>query len=868
MFIFQNNKKKGITLQLLLYILAFSTFITLITTAVNLYVDYSIDIKQIQKRIQNIQKSNLASLSQSLWYMDAKYAETQLNGILQLPDIQYLKITSKIQQNNLSTGILQTQNILSYEFPLVHKANEQEYDVGIIRIVVTLNNVYQRLFNKILVILGTQAFKTFLVSGFIFIIVQWLITRHLVKISNYIQKLKINNLDQLLQLPQSVNKENELSQVVMAINSMKSDLHKKIDALRKSEARYIDLYDNAPDMFVSVNAKSADIINCNQTLCNMTGYTKEEIVGHPIFFMYHPDCMNDVKKIFQTFVETGEVNNKELKLKRKDGSKIDVMLNVSAVRDKQGQILYSRSNWRDITKLKKAEKMSKTSDEQYRAVVDNIGDYIMRYDRECRHIYANKNAIEITGLIKEQYIGKTHREMGFPEPMCELWEKNIQHVFETGKQLKIEFDVEMPEGLMTFDLQLNPEITKKGSVETVIGISRDVTERKIAEKDNQQLQKKLHQAQKMESIGTLTGGIAHDFNNILGIIVGNTELALDDVPKWNSAHSNIEEIKTASLRAKNIVKQLLSFSRKTDQKLQPIQIASVIKEALKFLRSTIPTTINIHRDIQTTDETILADPTQINQILMNLCINASHAMEQTGGDLNVTVAKVVLDDNSAKVYPDLKSGDHVKIIVSDTGPGIDSEIIDQIFDPYFTTKEVGKGSGMGLAVVHGIVKNHKGAINVDSSLGKGTKFSILFPLTTEEQVVEAQTTKDIPGGNETILFVDDEISIIKMVQRMFERLGYKVETATTPQEALDRFSLNPDHFDLVITDMTMPQMTGVKLSEKLMDIREDIPIIICTGHSTLVDEEKAKSLGLAAYVMKPIDMQETAQTIRKVLDKK
>ena len=252
---------------------------------------------------------------------------------------------------------------------------------------------------------------------------------------------------------------------------------------------------------------------------------------------------------------------------------------------------------------------------------------------------------------------------------------------------------------------------------------------------------------------------------------------------------------------------------------------------------------------------------------MNLCINASHAMEQTGGDLTVTVKKVFLGHQLFKDYPDLKSGDHVKIMVSDTGPGIGPEIIDQIFDPYFTTKEVGKGSGMGLAVVHGIVKNSGGAITVDSSLGKGTKFSILFPLAIEKPVVKTKTLQDIPRGSETILFVDDEISIAKMAQRMFERLGYKVETATTPQDALERFSLNPDHFDLIITDMTMPQMTGVTLSEKLMEIRPDIPIIICTGHSALVDEEKAKKLGLAAYVMKPINILETAQIIRKVLDK-
>ncbi len=411
-----------------------------------------------------------------------------------------------------------------------------------------------------------------------------------------------------------------------------------------------------------------------------------------------------------------------------------------------------------------------------------------------------------------------------------------------------------------WDVIITPILGSNGEVAQLLAVSRDITEQK-------QMEENLRQLQKMESISTLTGGIAHDFNNIMGIILGNAELALDDVPEWNPAHSNLEEIKKASLRAANIVRQLLSFTRITDQKLQPMEIALVIKDALKFLRSTIPTTIDIEQDIFVTDETILADPTQINQIMMNLCINASHAMESTGGKLTIIVEKVVLDDNSAKDYPDLKIGKYVKLMVSDTGPGIDPKIIDRIFDPYFTTKGIGKGSGMGLAVVHGIVKSHRGTIAVDSTLGKGTKFSILFPLSQGKAAVEAKTIQEIPRGNETILFVDDEISIANMVQRMFERLGYKVQTATTPQDALDRFALNPDHFDLVITDMTMPQMTGVKLSEKLMDIRPDIPIIICTGYSALVDEEKAKELGLAAYVMKPINLSEIAQTIRKVLEK-
>jgi len=511
----------------------------------------------------------------------------------------------------------------------------------------------------------------------------------------------------------------------------------------------------------------------------------------------------------------------------------------------------------DITERKKIQEDLK----RQALAMDNSSDTIVITDTSGIIHYVNPAFKKITGYDNKEVLGKDLSILKSGVHDAQFYEE-LWDTISGGEIWSGQFTNKKKDGSEYIEeATISPVFSKEGEIINYVAVKRDIT-------DRLELEIKLRQSQKMESIGTLAGGIAHDFNNIMAIIVGNTELALDDVPKWNSAHSSLEEIKKASLRAKDIVKQLLSFSRKTDQKLQPIQIASVIKEALQFLRSTIPTTINIHRDIQTTEEMILADPTQINQIIMNLCINASHAMEQTGGDLTVTVEKVFLDNQLFKDYPDLKSGDHVKIIVSDTGPGIDLEIIDQIFDPYFTTKEVGKGSGMGLAVVHGIVKSHGGAIAVDSSLGKGTKFTMFFPLATEKPMVDTKTIQEIPRGNETILFVDDEISIVKMVQRMFERLGYKVETATTPQDALEQFSSNPAHFDLVITDMTMPQMTGVKLSEKLMDIRKDIPIIICTGHSTLVDEEKAKELGLAAYVMKPINMLETAQTIRKVLDRK
>jgi len=370
----------------------------------------------------------------------------------------------------------------------------------------------------------------------------------------------------------------------------------------------------------------------------------------------------------------------------------------------------------------------------------------------------------------------------------------------------------------------------------------------------------------MESIGTLAGGIAHDFNNILGIILGNTELAIDVVPEWNPARVNLDEIRIASLRARDVVRQLLSFARKTEVKKKPTNIAVIIKEALKLMRSSIPTSIEVRQNIVKEVDTILADSTQINQVLINLCINAAHAMIENDGILEVNLKNVELFENTASRYPGLKPGRYVNLIVSDTGHGISHEEIDRIFDPYFTTKEVGKGSGMGLAVVHGIVSGHGGTILVESEQSKGTTFSIFFPVIKAQAITESATFEELPSGHETILFVDDEESLVRMGRRILERLGYKVETRTSPIEALELFTSKPDEFDLIITDMAMPKMTGDKLANQVLKERPDMPIILCTGFSENIDGKTARGIGVAEYIEKPIELIDFAFKIRKVLD--
>ena len=442
----------------------------------------------------------------------------------------------------------------------------------------------------------------------------------------------------------------------------------------------------------------------------------------------------------------------------------------------------------------------------------------------------------------------------------DIYYRHRKQLFETGEPQTCELRMVRPEEPPFWArLDATAAQDKDGSL-TCRAVIVDITENKM-------IAAQLHQARKMESIGTIAGGVAHDFNNLLYTIVGNTELALEDTPKWNPVHESLEEIKFASLKAAGIVKQLLNFSRKTDQTLKPIGVVTVIKDALKFLRSTIPSNITIKKQLPEKDVPILGDPIQITQVLMNICTNASQEMVETGGTLEINVENVILNEKAANGYSGFKEGNYIKITISDTGPGIAAKNINQIFDSYFTTKEVGKGSGMGLSIVHGIVKNHNGAVSVDSKPGKGTTFSILFPLTLEKPEMEKGSSKKLLQGSETIIFIDDDASIVKMGKSMLERLGYTVEIKMNPVEALELFKSKPDQFDLVITDMTMPQMTGVTLYEKLMEIRPDIPVILCTGHSSLIDEEKAKRLGVAGYVMKPASMSTIAKAIRKVLDK-
>jgi PAS domain S-box-containing protein len=409
-------------------------------------------------------------------------------------------------------------------------------------------------------------------------------------------------------------------------------------------------------------------------------------------------------------------------------------------------------------------------------------------------------------------------------------------------------------------------VKEAGKAVRLVGFLHDITDEKLLSLEKVDLERRLQQAQKMEAIGTLAGGIAHDFNNILGAVLGYTELAQDAVEKGSVVAADLDKVIESGNRAKDLVKQILAFSRQGDVERVALQPVLVVKEVLKMLRPSLPSTIEIRQNMSSDTGLIYADPTQIHQIVMNLCTNAFQAMEVLGGKLEVSVGEVMLGSADLVHEPDVVPGEFVQISVADSGPGIDVLLQEKIFDPYFTTKETGKGTGMGLSIVHGIVKSYGGVITLESGQGEGTVFHVYFPVVEQDELPVKIEENGASAGSERILFVDDEPLLAEMGRDMLERLGYHVTMHTSSLDALETFQNQPNEFDLVITDQTMPGMTGVDLARRLMQIRLDIPVILCTGYSAIITEKQAKSMGIAEFAFKPVSQKALVSLIRKVLD--
>ncbi|MDH3599845.1 MAG: ATP-binding protein [Candidatus Tectomicrobia bacterium] len=493
-----------------------------------------------------------------------------------------------------------------------------------------------------------------------------------------------------------------------------------------------------------------------------------------------------------------------------------------------------------------------------RLVIDNVPIIIAYGDRRQRYQFANRTFEQWYGLPTTEVPKRRIRDI-VGAAAYSLIRPYIEQVL-AGQEAAFEMRMPFQSGQERFVRGTYvPHLNAEGSVVGYIALMEDISNRKRLEED-------LKQFQNMQSIGTLASGIAHEFNNILAAMLGYTELTQDDLPRQSSAWHNLQAVRTAGMRAKEMVRQILAFSRQQPMERQPVLYAPLVKEVLSLLRVSLPKTIDIHQHIDCDVGYVIADRTQMHQIIMNLCSNAEHAMRQTGGVLDIRVDTAELDQMFAARHSPLQPGPHLRLSIRDSGHGIPAEALEQIFDPFFTTKEVGQGTGMGLAIVHGIISGHGGAITVESTGGVGTTFTIYLPCISAPAELKAHDAEaPIPHGKARILLVDDEAMLTRVAESMLTRLGYEVEPVLSPSEAIIAFQAAPDCFDLIITDQTMPQMTGVQLTAVLRQLRPDIPVILCTGFSQTMDAEQAHALGINAFLMKPLGLRELGSATHDVL---
>jgi PAS domain S-box-containing protein len=520
----------------------------------------------------------------------------------------------------------------------------------------------------------------------------------------------------------------------------------------------------------------------------------------------------------------------------------------------------------EVDERLRVEASLRASEEKYRNILETMEEGYFEVDLEGNVTFFNDATSTMSGYGPDELIGMSYRQL-LSESDADMMSRRFDQAYSSGEPTDlIHFEVQTKAGGVRYVETSMSQVIGPEGVSGFRGIIRDITDRIHTEKERSRLERQFQQAQKMEAIGTLAGGIAHDFNNILSAVIGYTELVLHEETIGLPQKSNLRKVLKAGHRAKGLVNQILTFSRQSDLEKEPLLVKLIIKEALKLLRATLPANIEIRSEIKS-EALVVADPTQIHQVIMNLCANAGHAMLEAGGTLYVGLEEKRLDNQFVAKHTDVTAGNFLRLRVSDNGPGIPEDIQDRIFDPFFTTKKKGEGTGMGLSVVHGIVKSHAGFIKVSSEFTKGTTFDIFLPITQDKAMAIGEKETPLATGTERILFVDDEEFQADIGKQMLGRLGYHVVTQTNSTEALLLFRQDPAAFDMVISDMTMPVMTGDILAREMFKVRPDIPIIICTGYSERMSEDEARDMGIMGYAMKPIVMKELAEMIRSVLDK-
>ena len=643
-----------------------------------------------------------------------------------------------------------------------------------------------------------------------------------------------------------------------------TDRKKAEQALKESEERLQLVMEGSQLGYWDWNIETGEVRR-NKQWAEMLGYTLQEVEHNVKQWtdLHHPDDQAAAWKSIQDHLEGKTPAHRiEYRMLAKDGQYRWILDQARVVkRNEQGRPTRMSGTHTDVTERKNSEVQLIHKDALLKAMLRNLPFDFWARDLDQRIIMQSDESIRCWGDL----YGTIPSATPLANEIINHWESINSEVL-AGSVVSEDFNYISANGERRDFHGIVAPIREGETILGILGINIDITERKLAEKENITLQAQLTQSQKMEAIGTLAGGIAHDFNNILGAILGYAEMAKDACRVDSDIARDLDKVLASGERAADLVKQILAFSRQSKADRMPLEPVHLVKETVKLLRPALPATIEIRQHLNATNYNIHADPTQIHQVVMNLCTNAFHAMESAGGILEIALNDCVLTPQDLQHYPDVHPGKFVQFSIGDTGPGMSKEIQDRIFEPYFTTKGVGKGTGLGLSIVHGIVASLGGFVTCESELGKGTVFHVFIPAIKAE-VISSKKPNDLKlSGKERILLVDDEELLVEMGKTMLERLGYQVSTRSSSLDALATFQNQPQEFDAVVTDQTMPGMTGIDLARRMLQIRPDIPIILCTGYSSIVNEEQAYRNGIKGFVMKPLSRRDLASALRKVFD--
>lgn len=625
--------------------------------------------------------------------------------------------------------------------------------------------------------------------------------------------------------------------------------------LREQAAYTRSLIEASLDPLVTISP-DGQITDVNRATEMVTGVPREKLVGSD-FSDYFADPEKAREGYREVFLK-GSVKDYPLAIRHVSGKVMYVLYNATVYRNEAGEVQGIFAAARDITERKAAEEERR----RLAMAIDQVAEGVSIVDLDGRIVSANPAFAEHHGLPHAEIVNRPLSDVLQIDARDRETLRRLGNAVRIGTAWNWHAAQNVADGsLREIDLSVSPIQDESGLLMGSIAIERDVTQ-------ETKLEKRVREWQKMEALGTLAGGIAHDFNNILLPILINTELMLTQETSDSPAARRLSQVLEAARRGKDMVRQIIAFSQQKEEERKPGALYPVVKESLKFLRISMPKNIEIREKIEARTAMAVADPTQIHQVLMNLGINAAHAMREKGGVLEVGLTTVSLDGESASRFIGLKPGPYVCLTVKDTGHGMPPEVMDRVFEPFFTTKKQGEGSGMGLAVVHGIVKGHGGAISLSSELGKGTEFVIYLPRVTGIRQVDKGTAEPYPRGTERILFVDDEAMQVRAMTKLLEHLGYRAVGLTDPRQALEAFRRHPRAFDVLITDQTMPNMSGSELAREILKTRPDLPVIVCTGYSETLGEKEALAMGIKGFMLKPFSVRDIAEAIRRVLPEK